>query len=163
MQISIIKLKRAIFIFSLLFLSCWLCGCKEEVPSINVFYGLPESRYLSEFTSALEEKKPVVVSFTAKWCPHCRKYEPIFFEVGAIYENKVKFLNIDIEDPEGEIISKRFQVQGIPTTAFIRKDGSVFKVQVGGIEKLELASEVNKLIKSKRRKKGQPIAPFPIE
>ena len=113
--------------------------------------------------TALENKTPMAISFTAEWCPHCREYKPVFFAVKDELKDKALFLNIDVEDTEGSNVTNRFQVKGIPTTAFIRADGSVFKVQVGEIEKEELIKIVNELVESKKRKRGEPIAPFPIE
>ena len=158
-----IVFKKVKFIFSVCVISLFLFGCREDDINITVFNGLPASTYLEEFSSALEHNKPVAISFTAEWCPHCRQYKPVFFEVKNIYHNKAAFINIDVDSPDGEIVSKRFQVKGIPTTAFVRQDGSVFKVQVGEIEKLELVDITNKLLKSRNRKSDQPIAPFPIE
>lgn len=155
--------KRVIFVFSVCIISLFLFGCREDEVKITVFNGLPQSKYLTDFSLALEHNKPLAISFTADWCPHCRKYKPVFFDVQNIYSNKAIFINVDIDSPEGEIVSKRFQIKGVPTTAFVRRDGSIFKVQVGEIEKLELVDIINKLLKSKKRKSNQPVAPFPIE
>ena len=160
---SKILLKKITFVFSVCVVSLFLFGCREDEIKVTVFNGLPPSKYLNEFSSALEHNQPIAISFTADWCPHCRKYKPVFFEVQNIYSNKAVFINIDMDSPDGEIISKRFQVKGIPTTAFVRQDGSVFKVQVGGIEKLELVDTINDLLKDKKRKSDQPFAPFPIQ
>lgn len=138
-----------------------LCGCRG-VPTVTVFNDLPESHYLDSFKSALNDKKPIAVSFTANWCPHCQKYKPVFYDVGGTYEKKVTFINVDVESDAGRVLSERFQVKGIPTTAFIRKDGSVFRIQVGEIEKEELQDITESLLKSKKKKKDEPIAPFPI-
>ena len=151
------------YLISCIFLLPFLFGCKDLKENVTVIYGLSESSYVSEVKSSLENKKPVVVSFTAEWCPHCRAYKPVFFEVKDLYKDKVTFINVDVDSPEGSPIAERFQVGGIPTTAFIRRDGSIFKVQVGEIEKENLTNLTNDLIASKKKKRGEPIAPFPIE
>lgn len=160
--------KSTVFKKSLYFLTCilfagFLSGCKEKGGQITIFDGLSDSEHVSSARTALENKESVVVSFTAEWCPHCRAYKPVFSEVGDSFKGKAIFINIDVDSDEGSAISNKFQVRGIPTTAFVRADGSVFKVQVGGIQKDELTEIVNKLIKNKRRKRGEPVAPFPIE
>ena len=159
---SILRVKLTYLLICVLY-ATFLFGCKEQGEKITVFDGLPESTYLSEMKTAIETKKPIAVSFTAEWCPHCRKYKPVFFEVKDLYQNKVTFININVDDNEGSAISERFQVKGIPTTAFIRQDGTVFKVQVGEIEKDKLIEIADDLIKSKKKKRSQPVAPFPIE
>lgn len=155
--------KKSGYLFACVLLAGFLLGCKEKDALVSVFNGLPDSPYVSEMKSAIEGKKPVVVSFTAEWCPHCRNYKPVFFDVKGLYENKVTFINVDVDSDDGSVVSERFQVKGIPTTSFVRQDGSVFKVQVGEIEKEKLIETVDDLIKSKKKKRGEPVAPFPIE
>lgn len=144
-------------------ITAFLSGCKEIESGVSVFSGLPESPHLKEAEESLKSKKPIIVAFTTEWCPHCKKYLPTFLEVKDSFQDKATFINVDVEKEDGPAISGRFQVRGIPTTAFIRLDGSVFKVQVGGIEKEDLTHITNKLIKSKRKRRSEPVAPFPIE
>jgi len=128
------KINKAIYILSCLLLSIFLFGCKESQLKITVFDKLPDSPLLNEVKSSIDDKKPLAIAFTAEWCPHCRKYKPIFIEVQDGYKDRITFINIDVDDTNGQTITQRFQVKGIPTTAFIRPDGSVFKVQVGKSE-----------------------------
>lgn len=155
--------KKIVYIFSCFLLILVVSGCKGIGGKITVFNGLEDSPYLTEAKKSLEDKKPLVVTFIAEWCPHCRKYKPTFLEVKEELKEKVTFINVDVDDVSGSALQNRFQVRGIPTTAFIRSDGSVFKVQVGGIEKDSLISTVEELVKSKKKKRGEPVAPFPIE
>lgn len=154
---------KASYLLSCIILAVSLFGCKEQGELSSIFDGLPEAGHMTEIKSAIDSKMPVVIAFTAEWCPHCRHYKPVFFEVEKSFENEVKFLNIDVDNTNGSVISSRFQVRGIPTTAFVRKDGSVFKVQVGGIEKEDLTQVVKDLQKSRKKRRGEPVAPFPIE
>ena len=154
---------KHLYFLTCILLTFSLFGCDEKGGVVTVLDGVSDSPYLTQMKTSLENKKPVAVSFTAEWCPHCRAYKPVFFEVKDLFADKVTFINIDVDDQNGSAISGRFQVRGIPTTAFIRPDGSVFKVQVGEIEKEELTKIANDLIKSKKKKRGEPIAPFPIE
>lgn len=160
---TLVICKKFVYFFVCILLTAFLFGCKEKGGMVTVFYGLPESAYVAEMKAAVESKKPAVVSFTAEWCPHCRAYKPVFFDVKSLYQDKVAFINIDVDSADGSVVSERFQVRGIPTTSFIRQDGSIFKVQVGEIEKEKLTALVDDLIKSKKKKRGEPIAPFPIE
>ena len=144
-------------------LATFLFGCKEQAGKITVFDNLPESTFLTEVKTALENKKPVIVAFLAEWCPHCKKYKPVFLDIKNQYQDQVAFINIDVDDQNGETLLSRFQVQGIPTTAFVRIDGSILKVNVGGLEKENLITIVEELIKSKKKRRNEPIAPFPIE
>lgn len=140
-----------------------LFGCKEKGAMVSVFDGIPESAVITEVKTSLENKKPLAIAFTAEWCPHCRQYKPMFFEAKELKSSECTFINIDVDDANGSVLSNRFRVSGIPTTAFVRADGSVFKVQVGEIAKDELVKIVDDLVKSKKKKSSEPIAPFPIE
>ena len=162
MKICGIK-QKTIYILACFLVAVSLFGCKEKGGKISIFDGLPESTYLTEVKSSVEGGKPLAIAFTAEWCPHCRKYKPVFSEVKELLKDKATFINIDVDDPNGTDISSKFQVRGIPTTVFVRPDGSVFKVQVGEIEKENLTEIINDLLESKKRKRGEPIAPFPIE
>lgn len=157
--------KKKLYILSCVILALFLSGCKGKKLT-TVIDDLPESALLTEIKTTLENKMPLVVSFTAEWCPHCRQYKPVFFEVKKNYEettNNVAFFNIDVEDQNGSLISSRFHVKGIPTTAFIRPDGSVYKMHVGELDNEGLNEIIKGLLKSKRKKRREPIAPFPIE
>ena len=155
--------QKALYVLSCIVVAFFLYGCKDKDGNISVFDGLPESTFLTEMKSSLENHVPLAIAFTAEWCPHCRKYKPVFNEVKDLYHDKVTFINIDVDDPNGSPISNRFQVRGIPTSGFVRADGSVYKVQVGEISKEELIEIADKLIVNKKRKKGEPVAPFPLD
>ena len=155
--------KKIFYVLSCFLVSFFLFGCKEKSDIVSVFQELPDSNYLSEIKGSIESKKPVAIAFTAEWCPHCKQYKPVFFETKKDFEDKVTFLNIDVDDENGSVISGRFQVRGIPTTAFVRPDGSVFKVQVGEVNKEDLTKIIDDLLKSKKKRRGEAIAPFPID
>ena len=155
--------QKILYVFSCILIAFFLYGCKEKGGDISVLDSLPESAFLTEMKTSLENHVPLAIAFTAEWCPHCRKYKPVFNEVKDLYRDKVTFINIDVDDASGSPISSRFQVRGIPTTAFVRADGSVYIVQVGEIEKDNLVKIADELIVHKKRKKGEPVASFPLD
>ena len=155
--------QKVLYVFSCMLIAFSLYGCKEKGGDISVFEGLPESTFLTEIKTSLENHVPLAIAFTAEWCPHCRQYKPVFSDVKDLYRNKVNFINIDVDDANGSPISSRFQVRGIPTTGFVRADGSILKVQVGEISQDELVKIVDELIVNKKKKKGEPVAPFPLD
>ena len=154
--------KKLIYLFSCFLLAVFLFGCKERSNVVSIISGLPENTFVSEMKNAIESKKPVVIAFTAEWCPHCRAYKPVFFDVKNSLESQAQFINIDVDDTNGSALSGRFQVRGIPATAFVRSDGSVFKIQSREIEKENLEGLVNDLIKSRKKRRSEPVAPFPF-
>lgn len=65
--------------------------------------------------------KPVIVDFTASWCPPCKKLAPILEELAVKYKGKVDIYKVDV-DKEGEL-ARAYSVRSIPMMLFIRKDG----------------------------------------
>ena len=155
--------QKVLYVLSCILVTFFLYGCKEKDVDISVFDELPDSPLLTQVKSSLENHVPIAIAFTAEWCPHCRNYKPVFSDVKDLYHDKVTFINIDVDDVNGSPISSRFQVRGIPTTAFVRADGSVYKLQVGEITKDELIKTADELISNRKRKKGEPVAPFPLD
>ena len=65
----------------------------------------------------LESKVPVVIDFFAEWCGPCKMFGPIFESVAEDYEDKVKFVKVNIDQaPE---IAEKYFVMSIPTLKFI--------------------------------------------
>lgn len=160
---KILKNNQKLFYFMACFIfAVLLTGCKEKEDISTAFDKLPDSAVMTEVKTSLKNKKPIAIAFTAEWCPHCKQYKPIFADVKSTLQDQATFLNIDVDDEVGSAISNRFQVRGIPTTAFIRGDGSVFKIEVGEIEKEKLKTIITELVASKKRAKGDPVAPFSI-
>jgi thioredoxin 1 len=61
----------------------------------------------------LKSEQPVIVDFTADWCPPCRVLAPVYAALGQEYTGKVRFTSLNIDaNPE---ISARYGVQGVPT------------------------------------------------
>lgn len=72
---------------------------------------------MSKFSELINQDKPVLVDFFAEWCGPCKMFGPIFESVAEDYEDKVKFVKVNIdESPE---IAEKYFVMSIPTLKFI--------------------------------------------
>ena len=61
----------------------------------------------------LQSPLPVLMEFTAEWCPPCRILAPHFERLSGVYEGRLKFAKLDTDENLGT--QARYGVQGIPT------------------------------------------------
>ena len=88
---------------------------------------------LAAFNAAKEasKEKPVIIDFTATWCPPCQRIGPVFEQIAGERAADMTFYKIDVDkNAEG---AQAAGIQCMPT----------FKVYKGGaeVDKLEGASE----------------------
>ena len=76
----------------------------------------------------LKSPLPVLVDFWATWCGPCRMYGPIVDRLAVDYKGRLKVVRVDVDQNPG--LSKRFQIQAIPTSLLMKK-GQVLKTLVG--------------------------------
>ena len=159
----------AILIFSLIGFLSWgmssnLKGRLLEGPapdfSLTSFEG--ETIQLSDYRGQV-----VVLNFWASWCPPCREEAPYLEETWRKYQDKgVVFIGVDYVDVEPEAlayieefnityingpdlrtaISQAYNIQGVPETFFIAKNGEIGHVHVGPLIPSDLEREIDKLL-----------------
>jgi thioredoxin 1 len=61
----------------------------------------------------LHSTLPVIVEFTANWCPPCRVLAPHFARLSSSFQGKLRFAKMDTD--ESVLVPDRFGIQGIPT------------------------------------------------
>ena len=76
-----------------------------------------------EFESkVLKSDTPIIVDFSAAWCPPCRAIAPVYDKLAREYEGKLTFAKMDVD--EHPITARRLGIQGFPTFV-IFKSGKV--------------------------------------
>ncbi|MBV9258012.1 MAG: thioredoxin [Ktedonobacteraceae bacterium] len=63
--------------------------------------------------SVLNSTLPVIVDFTADWCPPCRVLAPLYARLSDTYKGKLRFAEMDID--QNPLVSGRMGIQGVPT------------------------------------------------
>src|SRR5947207_6765407 len=56
---------------------------------------------------------PVIVDFTADWCPPCRALAPVFERLSDTYNGKLRFAKMNTD--ENPLVPVQLMVQGTPT------------------------------------------------
>ena len=124
----------------------------------------------ASLSSVLAQGKPVVLNFWAALCPPCRAEMPEFQRVHEHRGGEVTILGVDIGPqqflgtreegrallqelgvtyPAGttydEMVAREFEIVGMPTTVFIRADGSVARKWSGILTEDKLNELVDEL------------------
>lgn len=85
---------------------------------------------------------PVIVDFSAEWCPPCRKLKPIFTELKGEYAGKVDFVTVNVDSmPE---LSQDFRVESIPALIYLNADGEEIYRSVGFQTGEQIKSDISK-------------------
>jgi thioredoxin 1 len=64
---------------------------------------------------------PVLVEFTATWCPPCRMIAPVLAQIAAEQAGRLRILALDVD--ENPSTTRQYGVMGMPTLAlFVRGD-----------------------------------------
>lgn len=95
-------------------------------------------------TEVLQSKLPVLVDFYATWCGPCRLYREVVDQIAQDYAGRLKVVRVDVDkNPQ---LASTYGVDELPTTLLI-KNGKKFKKRIGALEKAEVKTEINQMIK----------------
>ncbi|MFJ1753831.1 thioredoxin [Kitasatospora sp. NPDC088134] len=96
----------------------------------------------------LAAEGPVLVKFTADWCPPCRMIAPVLAELAVEQEGRLKIVSLDVDaNPETQAA---YGVLSMPTL-MVFKDGEPVRSLVGARAKARLLRELDDLLEEGRQ------------
>src|SRR3954451_6694947 len=76
---------------------------------------LPATTDAAFATDVLAAETPVLVDFTAVWCPPCAMIKPVLQRIATEEAGRLRVVTLDVdENPE---VTRRYGVMGMPTLA----------------------------------------------
>lgn len=93
-------------------------------------------------TTITNNKLPILVDFSAAWCPPCRAMEPILENLAKEFNDRVTIAKVDVD--ENPTITAHFGVRNLPTF-IIFKDGKPLERIVGAVPKNTLLKKLEPL------------------
>ena len=98
----------------------------------------------AEFKSAvLESDKPVLVDFTATWCPPCRAIKPALEELATQFQGQATIVAVDVD--QSQQTSETYGIRAMPTLLMF-KGGKVVGQLVGAAPKARFEEMIRKAL-----------------
>ena len=83
---------------------------------------------------------PIIIDFTATWCPPCQMIKPIYEQLAQQYQGKAILVKVDVDDRAD--IAQQFGITCMPT--FIAFVGGQVKEKMEGANKVGLEAMIAK-------------------
>jgi thioredoxin 1 len=90
-------------------------------------------------TEVLKARLPVLVEFTADWCPPCRQMAPVLTALAAEEGARLKVVQLDVDT--NPATTNRYGVLSMPTFVLFR-DGEPLRSLVGARSRRRLLEEL---------------------
>ena len=93
------------------------------------------------YQEIINDKKPVLVDFSAEWCGPCKAMSPILKEVAGELGDDAKIIKIDVDKNQG--LAQKLGIRGVPTF-ILYKEGKILWRQSG----MQSAHDLVQLLKN---------------
>jgi thiol:disulfide interchange protein DsbD len=113
-------------LISLILLSLVFSSCHQAPTQQSISIWKPFSKQALE--DSIAHKTPIVIDFSADWCPNCHDLDRVVFSLPEIQAKlaQVTALKVDMtnqDDPEVQKIAQEYGLEGVPTVVFLDAKG----------------------------------------
>jgi thioredoxin 1 len=91
----------------------------------------------------LKADKPVMVDFSAEWCPPCKHLDPIVHKIARDYDGKAVVAHLDVDNAQQTAV--KFRIMSVPTVMFF-KNGEVQDQSIGLVPENVLTTKIDALL-----------------
>lgn len=104
---------------------------------------------VSLIEKAKKQGLPVWLLFHSTTCQSCIEMEQLFQALKPEFDDKVVFINVDVNSPLEKELCDLYQIKYVPTTVFLNSKGVVAFNYVGVIKPDEMKSKLKALWEGK--------------
>lgn len=99
--------------------------------------------------AAAKSGKPMIVVFSAVWCPPCQMMKKDVYPSAAVKKlhEKFEWAYLDVDEDSNAAAAKKFGVNGIPHVQFLSKDGKDLGSQIGATSPEDFAASLEGVLK----------------
>ena len=112
--------------------------------------GSPEFKDSSTYALSAAKKsgKPVIMVFSAAWCPPCQAMKKDVYPSAAVkaFHDQFIWAYIDVDDERNEGAAKKFGVSSIPHIEFLNAEGKEIEKQIGGTSSEDFAKKLANIL-----------------
>lgn len=87
----------------------------------------------------LSSELPVLVEFTADWCPPCRMIAPVLQQIAADESHRLRILALDVD--ANPAVTSRYGVMSMPTLALF-VGGEILTTIIGAVPRATIMREL---------------------
>ena len=106
------------------------------------------SSYDAALKAAKEGGKPLILVFSASWCPPCQANKQNVYPSAQVkpFHNKFVWAYLDTDLRTNAVAAEKFGVSGIPHIQFLSKDGTSLGNLVGGTSPQDFAATLTQVL-----------------